>query len=32
MLRKGGDVDRWGDGVRIWYDGGSIICYGKEVV
>jgi len=32
VLRKGGDMDRCGDGIRILEDGGGIICYDKEVV
>jgi len=32
VLWKGGDVDRRGDGVVIWRDVGSIICYDKEEV
>jgi len=32
VLRKGGDLDRFGDGIRMLEDGGGIICYDKEVV
>jgi len=31
VLRKSGDVDRRGDGVEIWYDGGGVICYDEDV-
>jgi hypothetical protein len=32
VLRKGREVERCGGGVRMWQDGGGIICYNKEVV
>jgi len=32
VLQRGGDVDRRGDGVGIWPDGGGIICYDKDAV
>ena len=32
VLRKDGDVERCGKGVRVLWKGGSIIYYDKEVV
>ena len=32
LLRKDGDVERRGNGVRVLGEGGGIICYDKEVV